>query len=206
MPLTNYSDLQASVADWLNRADLTNQIKDFIALAESRFQDRLRAREMIVRDTLAVSSQYTALPADFLDMQQVFVASPYKKLGLLNNEQIAERREETIDVPGVLTDFAIVGSEIEVFPTPGSATTLNIAYFQKVTPLSDGAPTNWLLTKYPDLYLYGALISSAPFLNDDSRFQLWVTAHDSRLEEINQAATAAKYSGATPRPKLRAIS
>ena len=206
MPLSTYAELQASVAGWLNRSDLTEPIKDFIAIAEARLQDRLRAREMIVRDTLAVSSQYTDLPDGFLEMQQVSVASPYKKLGLLNNEQIAEQRERTLDVPGIVSDFAIVGSEIEIYPTPGTATTLDIVYFQKLTPLSVAAPANWLLAKYPDLYLFGALISSAPYLHDDSRFQMWVAAHDSRLEEINQAARAAKYSGATPRPKLRAFS
>ena len=203
MPLTTYSELQASIAGWLNRGDLTEPIKDFSALAESRFQDKLRAREMIVRDTLAVSSQYTALPESFVEMQQVSIASPYKKLGLLNNEQMAEQRERTIDVPGIPSDFAVVGSELEISPTPGTATTLNLVFFEKITPLSAAAPTNWLLTKYPDLYLFGALISSAPYLHDDSRFQLWVTAHDARLEEINQTGRAAKYSGATPRQKLR---
>lgn len=206
MPLTNYTELKASVADWLNRSDLTNQIADFIAIAESRFQDRLRAREMLTRDTLAVSGKYTALPADFLDMESVTVASPFKKLGLLNNEQMAEQRQKYLDAPGPVTDFAIVGDELEAYPTPGSATTLDIVYFQKLTPLSDAAPTNWLLTKYPDLYLFGALISSAPFLKDDDRFQMWVTAHDSRLEEINQAARNAKYSGGTPRRLGRGIS
>ena len=32
MALTTYSGLKASIADWLNRSDLTNQIDDFIGL------------------------------------------------------------------------------------------------------------------------------------------------------------------------------
>ena len=33
MALTTYTELKASVADWLNRTDLTNVIPDFISLA-----------------------------------------------------------------------------------------------------------------------------------------------------------------------------
>lgn len=207
MPLTTYSELQASVADWLNRTTLTSQIKDFIAIAESRWQDKLRARDMLARTTLAVSTKYTALPADFLAMESVFANDSFARpLGLLNAEQMAIRRKSTLDVSGTVTDYGIVGGELESFPTPGSATTLDIVYFQKITPLSDGSPTNWLLTKYPDLYLFGALISSAPFLNDDDRFSMWLTAHDARVEEINRAAIEAKHSGSTPRQKMRGIS
>ena len=36
MPLSNYTELQASIADTLNRDDLTNQIPDFIRLAEAQ--------------------------------------------------------------------------------------------------------------------------------------------------------------------------
>ena len=34
MPLATYNDLKASIADFLNRSDLTNAIPDFISLAE----------------------------------------------------------------------------------------------------------------------------------------------------------------------------
>jgi len=34
MPLSNYTELRASIADTLNRDDLTNAIPDFITLAE----------------------------------------------------------------------------------------------------------------------------------------------------------------------------
>ena len=36
MPFANYTELQAAVADWLNRTDLSSRIVDFIALAESK--------------------------------------------------------------------------------------------------------------------------------------------------------------------------
>lgn len=206
MPLTNYTELQASIADWLNRTDQTEAIKDFIALAESRWQDRLRAREMLTRSTLAVTTQYTALPADFLEMKSVYIASPYPiKLEVLSKEQLDKKRADDCDTAGTPRFFAIVGSDLEVFPTPSVSATLDTVYYQEVPVLSAGNPTNWLLTKYPDLYLFGALISSAPFLNDDGRLEMWVNGHDARLEEINKAAEKAAHSGSLARQRYKAI-
>jgi type IV secretory pathway VirJ component len=39
MALATYSDLKTSIANWLNRSDLTTEIaNDFIVLSRSRFQ------------------------------------------------------------------------------------------------------------------------------------------------------------------------
>ena len=45
MALTNYTELKASIANWLNRTDLTTEIsEDFITLAEADFNAKLRVR------------------------------------------------------------------------------------------------------------------------------------------------------------------
>ena len=45
MALANYADLTASVANWLNRTDLTAIIPDFVAMAESDISRDLRLRK-----------------------------------------------------------------------------------------------------------------------------------------------------------------
>ena len=42
MALTTFSGLKSSIADWLNRSDLTNQIADFIALTEADFNAKVK--------------------------------------------------------------------------------------------------------------------------------------------------------------------
>ena len=44
MALSNYTELQASVADFLNRGDLTSVIPDFIKMTESELNRVLRTR------------------------------------------------------------------------------------------------------------------------------------------------------------------
>ena len=48
MALTTYNELKTSLADWLNRQDLTSTIPDFISLAEAQIERQLRTRQMIV--------------------------------------------------------------------------------------------------------------------------------------------------------------
>ena len=71
MALANYTDLQASVADFLNRSDLTTVIPDFITMTESDINRSLRVREMSVRTRAPIDAQYVKLPPDFLGMRNI---------------------------------------------------------------------------------------------------------------------------------------
>ena len=71
MALSNYTELQASVADFLNRSDLTSVIPDFVTMAEADLNRTLRVREMSVRTRAPIDSQYVKLPVDFLGMRNI---------------------------------------------------------------------------------------------------------------------------------------
>ena len=60
MALANYADLQASVANWLHRADLTAVIPDFVAIAEARMSADLDARDMDITTSLSTCLLYTS--------------------------------------------------------------------------------------------------------------------------------------------------
>ena len=62
--------------------------------------------------------------------------------------------------------------------------------------LSDADPTNWVLSDYPNLYLYGSLLHSAPFLKDDMRLGMWQGKFDQLLAQIN-AQEVSQNLGAT---------
>jgi hypothetical protein len=57
-------------------------------------------------------------------------------------------------------------------------------------PVTD-SDTNWLLTQHPDLYLYAALVESAPYLKDDERIALWRAELDRRIAEVRRGRSAA---------------
>lgn len=62
--ITNYADLQAAIANWLARADLTDQIPTFIALAEARLNRDLRLASMqVTRSGTADANRQINLPS-----------------------------------------------------------------------------------------------------------------------------------------------
>ena len=94
----------------------------------------------------------------------------------------------------------------ELAPTPNAVCTIEMVYRANLPPLAT-AGTNWLLTAAPDLYLYGALVESAPYLKEDARLQTWgqlfANARDALnllglTSTFNSGPMTVRTSGATP--------
>jgi hypothetical protein len=195
MALTTYTELKASVADWINRDDLTAVIVDFISLAEAQIERTLRTTQMIVRATASIDGEYSAVPADFLETRTV----------KLNTNPIQPLQFETVDsldslrtqytAPGRPQYFGIVGTQIRVVPVPDSTYTAELIYYGKLTKLSSSNATNWLLTSSPDIYLYGALLQGAPYLQNDERIQTWATLYERGLNDLKIADDRGSTSG-----------
>lgn len=196
MALANYDNLLASMADWLNRSDLTSVLPDFIAMAEAEFNRELRVREMAVRTRAPISGQYVKLPDDFLGMRNIdLLTDPvtplqYKNLGNLDAHRAG-------DSTGKPLYYSIMQNSLEFAPVPDSEYTVEIIYFQEIRSLA-GNSTNWLLTAHPDLYLYGSLAHSSVFLQDDKRIAVWAGKYNQVLESIKTSDEKAKFSGSTP--------
>ena len=74
MALTSYTTLKASIANWLNRSDLTDEIADdFIKLTEADFNSKLRIRKMITQVSITIDSETESLPADFLQVRDFYI-------------------------------------------------------------------------------------------------------------------------------------
>ena len=70
MALTSYSTLKTSIANWLNRTDLTDEIADdFIKLTEADFNSKLRIRKMITQSSITIDSETESLPSGFLQVR-----------------------------------------------------------------------------------------------------------------------------------------
>jgi len=196
MALANYTDLKASVADFLNRSDLTSVIPDFVTMAEAEFNRTLRVREMSVRTQGPIDSQYVKLPDDFLGMRNIeLMTDPVTPLEYKNLQNLDIHRRN--DKTGKPLYYSIVQNSIEFAPIPDETYTLEIVYYQKVPTLSSNT-TNWLLDNHPDAYLYGTLQHSAPYLQSDERVGVWAGKYQQVIEQITTSDEKAKFSGSTP--------
>ena len=196
MALTTYAELKTSIGDWLNRSDLTSVIPDFISLAEAQVERTLRTRQMIVRANASVDVQYGAVPADFLEVKSLKLTStnPQTPLSFLSIDALDnEMTKHTAS--GRPKFFGIVGGQFRIVPTPDSNYTTELTYYAKLSKLSTSNTTNWLLTSNPDIYLYGALLQAAPYLQDDARIQTWATLYERALNDSQTADDRGASSG-----------
>jgi len=205
MAITNYTDLQSVIADYLDRTDLTTQIPTFITLAEAAMLRQLRHWRMERRSNAVCDTQYTAMPTDFIEpIRLQIMANPPHSLDLVGQGELMSRREAANDTAGKPRYYAITDGQIEVFPTPDANYTLEMVYYSSTSmSLSASTTTNWVLSNHPDAYIYGALVHSAPFLGEDQRMGTWAALFQSAIDAINNESDKAKSSSSGRRLTIR---
>ncbi len=176
MAFDNYTDFQAAIANWLNRADLAGAIPDFITQAEATCNKVLRTRYMIADTTISITAAVdrVALPTDLIDV--LYVANNAALTQTLVKQVpdwMARQQRLRLKAPGVPLYYAVVGTNLLVCPVPAANTTYKLSYFQEIPALSNSNTTNWLLAHHPDIYLYTALMHAAPYMADDARAELF---------------------------------
>ena len=198
MTLTTYTELKSSLADWLNRTDLTSAIADFISLAEAQMERQLRTRQMIVRATasFAAAAEYGTVPDDFLETKSIKLdTNPVTSLSFQTIEGMDQLSNTTYLSSGKPLYFTVVGNQFRLLPIPDGAYTADLVYYAKLAKLSATNATNWLLTQAPDVYLYGSLLQAAPYLQDDARISVWSSLYLAGLEQLQVADDRGSTSG-----------
>ena len=190
MAIDTYTNLQTAVENWLARDDLTSRVPEFIALAEAKFNRTLIHPRMETRSTTSVDTsddepEFLSLPTGFQSMRRIRLSGVTGKprLQFMSQTQIDDYRYSIDNVTDQPVYFTIMGDEIELAPTPNEDYEIEMIYRTNIPALASNS-TNWLLTLAPDLYLYGALLESAPYTADDARIGVWGSAMATVLEQV----------------------
>ncbi len=204
MSLSNFTELKTEIGNFLNRDDLTNVIPTFVRLAEAKMNRDIRHWRMETRKTALLDNQFTALPIDFLSpVRMTLNTAETKVLELAGTNEISKLRAEAGNATGEPAYYAMIDGSIEVFPSPDADYTIEMLYYEAIEGLSNSITTNWILTYYPDVYLYASLLQSAPYLMEDNRIPVWGAYYTSALETLNQENELAKTGGSGRRMKIR---
>src|SRR6056297_2489490 len=196
MAITTYAELQTTISDFLNRDDLAAVVPTFISLAEARINRELRHFNMVKRSTAAADTRYSTPPGDWLETVRFYITdNPPSDLELVSQNDMAQMRQQNGDSKGRPRFYAVTAGEFEFLPTPDTSYQSELVYYADVPALSDSNPSNWLLSKYPDIYLYGALVQSAPYLDEDQRATTWVALYQSAVDAANMESEKARHSG-----------
>jgi hypothetical protein len=196
MAYTNYTDLQASVASYLGRSDLSAVIPDFIRFAELRLARDIRTRKMLKSATanMVAGDERLSLPTDFLEVRNLYTqGNPRMPVTYLSPS--AFTRDARADESGLPVFYTVLASEFQFAPQPDTAYVLEILYYAQPPLLSGANSSNVFLANYPDALLYGSLIEAEPYLINDARSQTWATLYDRAIKNIEDSDQNSEYSG-----------
>ena len=198
MALTTYTELKSSLANWLNRSDLTTEIgDDFIKLAEADFNSKLRVRSMITQVNITVNAETAALPTDFLQIRDFYILAGQTKTPLVYATPASMDATSGTSTTGRPASFTILGDTIRFSPKPDATYTAKMNYFKKFPALSSSVATNYILKSHPAIYLYGSLFHAANFLGgiNPQQVQIWQQMFGTAMERLELNNREDEYNG-----------
>lgn len=205
---SDYLDLRTAVVELVGSDKVVDVFPRLTALAEVNINRKLRCREQISSVTLTFSSGSAPLPADFQEAIGLYDSSGYEYVQQpLQNVRVSSSTD---------TYYAIGASTITMTAGDASRT---FQYYAKIPSLvdaeyvtdegvivtADGANVtiafddNWLLGKYPGVYLYSVAFEAAKWMKD---VQAAETLGQMALAEINEA-NMQNYSERYSRARVR---
>lgn len=189
----SYSDLVAKVAAWLDRDDLTPRIPDFLALLESRLNRLLRTLRQETPAMWLVTGETFDLPSDFRALRKLHIeGTPDRPLIEYAPSAVPVRFRGTTGTP---LAYFIENRTLTLAPPSASETLLRATYVKRIPPLSDAAPSNWLLEEHPDIYLWGALHQAAIYIRDEEAAPVAEGYLDRAIAELQRESAMDQHGG-----------
>lgn len=190
--ITDLPTLITEVKSWINDSGTTDDtVKGWIQMFESRAQRVLAKLDNEVTVTSVPSSELDPLPSMYNGLREAYVVgSPKRPLTLVTPAELTTYG----DLTGEGLFFSIEAGNFRFNPSI-SGSTLSVTYFKGLTELTDGSPTNYLITKYPDVYLAGTLSVAQKFLRDDIDAQQFKNIVDEWFEEMGDQDLRKKWAG-----------
>ncbi len=198
----NNAELQARIASYLHRGDLTADIPGFIELAESRINSGLRALENEAVRVVPMTSASTPLPDDYAEMNAIEVAQNRgpRTLERVPPSTFTRHQSQGLRLGGGPRWFTVQAQAFAVTPFSGSPAEpldATLTYWFQFPPLVNDDDTNVALTRWPQLYLLASLIEAYWFIGQPSASADSLQRFVDEITIINSTAEAAKW-GAAP--------
>lgn len=156
----DYASLLIDAGEYAGVNDIANIFPRLVQLAEAKFNRVLRVAEMETSGTITLVNGNADLPPDFLEAR--LVSAPDGRG--LNAWSLSELDRRYGSTGGIPSGYSIVSNVMRVRPT--SSGTIKLDYYSKIPALTISSPSNWLLQKAPDAYLYAVVEEIAIWKRD----------------------------------------
>ena len=185
MALANFNNLKDAILTEFSRNDsgFVDALHDFILRGESVLNRRLRTHQMRATATVTISSSAStaSLPTGFLSDIGLHYTSDLSQLTPATDADLVYWGSTDSGHPRLYR----VGATVYEFDRPADQSYATKAVYYKANNITSDS-TNWLLTNYPDAYLYASCFEAAAARQAKDRMALYKPLRDEIIEEINR--------------------
>lgn len=188
----DYLDLRVAVAEHVGNRNISDVMSRVTQSAEAWLNQKIRTREQITHATITFTTGEAPLPSDYLEMSAVY-----------DPQGCAMKQASLRDVKRVgsqYSRYAVDGANVIIYGISG---TRDIDYFAALPTLTTSvSATNWLLAKYPNVYLYAVGVEAAKFLRDTDLAQATNALLLSAMNDMKIDDDRARWADATVRLQM----
>ncbi len=189
MAIQTYADLRAELTKYVID-DIGEILDTCISATEAVLNREIRHRKMVRRSsaTLAQGQRFLELPSDFLEPERIIVDATTNVVLSLVSEAELDQLFPT-ESQGKPSHFALTAESLKFGPAPDGEYTIELVYYSEIPALNDTNPSNWLLLKYPDLYLFGSMLHAGPAVRDPEMLNTASTFFQRGIQSMNGEAS-----------------
>jgi hypothetical protein len=185
-----YDSLVENIQSYLERSDTATleKIPLFIMLAEQVIASQIKFLGNLTVNTSAMVATQAIIdkPARWHKTvsMNITVAGKRSPVLLRKYEYLREYwpNATTTGIPKFYCDYDY--THWLVAPTPASAYSFEVLYYERVQPLDSSNQTNWFTIYAPQALLYGSLLQAMPFLKNDERMGMWQQQYDLIIQTL----------------------
>lgn len=188
MAFSDFLDLRTAVLEQVGRTDIADVFPRLTLLAEAYMSRKMEMLDQITTVTVTFSGGVAPLPNDFSQVIGLFDTAGCEYVQ--QPTQIVKREHTT-------GFYAIEPSGLVSKHSDGD---LTLQYYAKI-PTITAAPTdsNWLLQRYPSLYLYAVAYEAAKYMRDRDLAADMRALRDDEMRDAMADDSDARYARARVR-------
>ncbi len=182
MAIANFTDLKTEIASWLARTDIATKAETIISLGEAGLNRDPGPIETETTLTGTVDSRSIDISAlSCMEPGSLFVieTSGTEREPI----KLADGTFPYHDATGCPTIWAVDGDRIDFDYKLDQAYSFRFRFKQRFA-LSESAPTNWLLTNHPDIYLAACAIYGSLFVKNPTQASVWKQVLDNGIPQV----------------------
>jgi hypothetical protein len=198
----NYGELKQAIADTSQRSDLVPTIPSFVRMAHAKIMSQLQPPDTLVFETMdsgTVTNLFSnvwslPLPVGCFEVRYVYINSlPIRSW---SEDELTRWFASGQDAPAA--GYAVQG--LNLILAPGTSDAILISYKKRLPDFVDDTDTNWLLTYYPDVYLYGSLIHLNEYIQDMDQLSACDNLTSAQMAAAQTQIDTLKHGG---QPRIR---